>query len=77
MHICVILFEFVTDDIDEFSLVEVEDGVDVSILERYDFGHISCELGIEDNGLLFCELLELEIDISKFGSSFKIFLLAG
>jgi len=63
-----------TNNINQLSLIEIEEYVDIFLTDRADLEQVSSNIFCKFNSLFFSKLINLKIDISEFCCSFKILL---
>ena len=68
----ILLIKVMTNNIDQFSLIEIEEYVDIFLTDRADLEQVSSNIFCKFNSLFFSKLINLKIDISEFCCSFKI-----
>jgi hypothetical protein len=68
----ILLIKVMTNNIDQFPLIEIEEHVDIFLTDRADLEEISGNIFCKFNSLFFSKLINLKIDISEFCCSFKI-----
>gem|GEM_PF-2882359 len=60
----ILLIKVMTNNIDQLSLIEIEEYVDIFLTDRADLEQVSGDIFCKFNSLLFSKLINLKIDIS-------------
>jgi len=68
----ILLIKVMTNNIDQFPLIEIEEYVDIFLTDRADLEQVSGDIFCKFNSLFFSKLINLKIDISEFCCPFKI-----